>query len=263
MENLVAVEGWVLELTGQPVGLLLVCTGVAIASGFLHGSTGMAGGLLMAALLAHILDIKLVVPIVICTLVISHIARIVLYRLDTDWANVRIVLMAGTPTIILGSILFDWLPAGMIALCFAIFLAFSLPFKYWAARNNLRVGNRLLAGVGSVWGLLAGTTVGPGFFLTPFLQGTNMNRLMFAGTLAAIALPMNLVKLSVFGAVGLISSKILLLGIIFGAATIPGNYFGKYLLVRLSDVQHRYTVDVLTIIMIVNFLYIAWSHVQI
>ena len=90
-----------------------------------------------------------------------------------------------------------------------------------------------------------------------FLLGTGINRLAFVGTLASITLVMNVVKLSVFGATDLISGELLLLGVLIGVMTVPGNWMGRFILKKLQDREHRLAIDILTVLMIVNFIYLA------
>jgi uncharacterized membrane protein YfcA len=107
--------------------------------------------------------------------------------------------------------------------------------------------------------MLAGNVIGPAFFLAPFLLGTGMNRLAFVGTLASVTLVMNVLKLSVFGATDLINYELFLLGILIGVMTIPGNWVGRSILKRMQDREHRLIIDFLTVLMIVNFVYLAAS----
>ena len=137
----------------------------------------MAGGVLMAALLAHVVGIKVAVPVMTTALIFSHTSRAVIYWRDTDWSIAGRVLVFGLPTIVLGAVVFGRLDPRTIAIIFALFLISSFPIKYWARRHNIKTGPRLLAGASAVWGMLAGNVIGPGFFLAPFLLGTGIKRL--------------------------------------------------------------------------------------
>jgi uncharacterized membrane protein YfcA len=236
---------------------LLAIAASALLTGVLHGATGMAGGVVMAAILAHLFGIKVAVPVMTVALIFSHFARAVLYVRDTDWSVAGRVLLFGGPMIVVGALVFGQISPAAVAIVFAAFLTSSLPIRYWAERRQLRTGPRLLAGASLVWGMLAGNVTGPGFFLAPFLLGTGMNRLVFVGTLATITLVMNIVKLSVFGLTDLISLDLLYLGGAIGLITIPGNWMGRSLLRKMKDSDHRMAVDVMTGLMIVNFLYLA------
>jgi hypothetical protein len=41
--------------------------------------------------------------------------------------------------------------------------------------------------------------------------------------------------------------------------TIPGNLLGRTILKRMQDSDHHLAVDIMTVMMIVNFLYLAIS----
>jgi len=84
-----------------------------------------------------------------------------------------------------------------------------------------------------------------------------MNRLTFAGTLASITLVMNVLKLIVFGATDLLTYELFWLGVLIGLMTVPGNWVGRSILKRMQDSDHRLIIDFLTVMMIVNFIYLA------
>ena len=229
----------------------------AFLTGLLHGATGMAGGVVMAAILAHPVGIKTAVPAMTVALIFSHLSRALMYARESDWAIARRVLLFGCPTIIVGAVIFGHIDPRTVAIVFAAFLTASFPIKYWARRHEVRTGPKLLAGASAVWGMLAGNVIGPGFFLAPFLLGTGMNRLTFVGTLATVTLAMNVLKLAVFGATDLVDTDIFLLGVLIGLITIPGNWAGRQVLRRMRDSDHRIVIDLLTVMMIGNFIYLA------
>jgi len=211
----------------------------------------------MAGVFSHLLGIKVAVPLVTCVLIVSHFSRGVMFQKDTDWMVVRSVLMFGSPMIVFGAIIFGYLAPDLIAALFAGMLIASFPIKYWARSKNITTGPKLLAGASMVWGMLAGNVIGPGFFLAPFLQGTGMNRMTFVGTLATITLAMNLLKLAVFGATQLVNLELITLGLCVGLVTVPGNFLGKKIIEKMSDLTHLRIVDLLTVMLILNFAYLA------
>ena len=217
----------------------------------------MAGGIVMASILAHLIGIKAAVPVMTVALILSHLSRAIMYAKETDWSTAGRVLLFGVPTIVIGAIVFGWISARTVAIVFAVFLTLSFPVKYWAKTHEVRTGPKLLAGASVVWGMLAGNVIGPGFFLAPFLLGTGMNRMTFVGTLATITLVMNVVKVVVFGATSLLDVDLLVLGVGIGILTIPGNWLGRWVLKRLRDSDHRTAIDIMTVLMIINFIYLA------
>ena len=242
-----------------PLPLLAIILFASFATAVLHGAIGMAGGVIMAAILAHFIGIKTAVPVMTCALILSHLSRTIMYFRDTDWQIAKRILLFGCPMIVIGALIFSVISPRTIAIVFAVFLISSFPIKSWARRNSIETGPKLLAAASAVWGMLAGNVIGPAFFLTPFLLGTGIGRMAFVGTLATVTLVMNILKLSVFGATDLLNSQILLLGVMVGVMTIPGNWVGRSVLRRMKDSDHRIIIDVLTVMMIVNFVYLAWG----
>lgn len=247
------------ELLGNDPWLLLLIVAVAFFAGIVHGAIGMVGGLLMTGVIAHFIGIKITVPVITCALIFSHFSRGYMLRKDIDFWAVRHVLLFGLPTVVLGSVIFGYLSPRIIALVFGSVLTISLPIKYWARSHSIKTGPKLLAGAAVVWGVLAGNVIGPGFFLAPFLLGTGMNRLTFVGTLATITLVMNVIKISVFGFTDLLTPELLILGIIAGLATIPGNFLGQKILRKMSDGFHGKIVDTMTLALVANFFYLAFK----
>lgn len=244
----------ILEL-GIP--LLAAITVASLLTGILHGATGMAGGIVMASILAHLIGIKVAVPVMTVALILSHSSRAIMYAKETDWSIAGRVLLFGCPTIVIGAIVFGKISATTVAAVFAAFLTLSFPIKYWARRHKVKTGPKLLAGASTVWGMLAGNVIGPGFFLAPFLLGTGMNRLTFVGTLATVTLVMNILKTSVFSATNLLNWDLVILGVWIGLITVPGNWLGRTILKGMRDSDHRLAIDIMTIIMIGNFVYLA------
>lgn len=240
---------------GLPI--LLAIAVASFATGLLHGATGMAGGVVMAAILAHLIGIKTAVPVMTIALIFSHLSRAIMYVRETDWAVAGRVLLFGGPMIVLGAMIFSRISPTAVAIVFAAFLMCSFPIKRWARRNKIETGPKVLAGASVVWGLLAGNVIGPGFFLAPFLLGTGMNRLTFVGTLATITLVMNILKVSVFGFTDLVNLETIILGVAIGLISIPGNWVGRNVLRNMQDSDHHIIIDALTVMMIVNFIYIA------
>lgn len=246
-----------MDLLGLSPAISLLIVVVALLTGVLHGATGMAGGIVMTAILSHILGIKEAVPVMTCALIISHSSRIFLYWRETDWSICKRVLLFGSPTILLGAYIFSFLSPRVIAIIFTLFLISSLHFKYWTRKHKIDAGPKTLAIASSIWGMLAGNVVGPGFFLAPFMLATGISRLAFAGSIAVITLVMNLLKLSVFGATDLMNPRLFILGVVIGVMTIPGNWLGSHFLRSIRDRQHSIIMDVMTLMVIANFIYLA------
>ena len=56
---------------------------------------------------------------------------------------------------------------------------------------------------------------------------------------------------------GLRLRELFALGLAIGAITIPGNWTGRVLLRKMRDRDHRVIIDIMTVLMILNFVYLA------
>ena len=229
----------------------------ALVTSAIHGATGLAGGFLLAAILAPIIGVKAVVPVMSIALLISHGARTALNLRDFDRRAFLWVLVPALPGLVLVSGLYAAIPARTLALLLAAVILSSIPLRRWAARRRLRAGRGTLAGAGALYGTLSGATLGPGMILVPALLGTGMTREAFVATLAAISLMVNAIRTSVFGATGALEPALIWLGLGLGALTIPGNWIGRAGLRRMTGGGHALWVDVLTVIGALNFLWLA------
>jgi uncharacterized membrane protein YfcA len=132
------------------IQVVLLIAAAALLTSTVHGATGLAGGVLMAAVLSHVLGIKVAIPVMTCALLFSHCTRVLLYRRDIDWRTAGWVLLFGLPTVALGALIFTVLSARTVALVFALFLIASFPIKTWAQHHNIKTGRKLLALASSI-----------------------------------------------------------------------------------------------------------------
>ncbi|MEM9104299.1 MAG: sulfite exporter TauE/SafE family protein, partial [Pseudomonadota bacterium] len=212
-----------------PWVLLAVCA-IAFVSSAIHGAIGVAGGIILSAALAPIIGVAPIVPVVSVALLISHSARAMLNRADFSWPVFISVSVTAVPFIVVMALVYGRLSSTLIALVLGCVILLSIPMRHWAKSRQIRANRRTLSGAGAVYGLLAGVSVGPGILLAPFMLGYGLKKEAFVATLAGIALLTNITRVGVFGATDLLSSQYMLLGVLCGLMTIPGNWVGRTML---------------------------------
>lgn len=238
--------------------LMLVAIGLAaFVTASIHGATGIAGGFLMAAFLAPIIGVKPVLPVMSIALLISHSSRAIMNMQSIDMRAVLLVIIPALPMMILATIVYGRLDARWLAIVVGLIILASVPVRHWAKAQDLQTTPPMLASAGAGYGVLAGIAVGPGLMLVPFLMGFGLGRQAFVASLAMIALLTNLVRGASFGVLDLVDMQTITLGLFIGVITIPGNWFGKTILKRMTDSLHGRLVDVLMIIAGLNFLWLA------
>jgi len=240
-----------------PWGLSAIFFAVLVTSA-IHGATGVAGGFLMTAALAVIIGVKPVVPVMSVALLISHAARALLNVQDFDRTVFFSIVVPAVPCIVIGAAFYVWLPATAIAVLLGCVILASIPVRRWAKTRDMTTSRPALYAAGGVYGGLSGTTIGPGMLLVPFMLGYGMTKEAFVATLAGIALVTNITRVGVFGSADLLDGGYLLLGVLVGLVTIPGNWIGRAVLRRMTSERHGGIVDVLTVLGALNFFLLAW-----
>jgi len=237
---------------------IIVLIGIlALITSSIHGATGVAGGFLLSAAIAPIIGIAPIVPVMSVALLISHSSRALLNLKDFDRGAFFAVSIPAVPCIIVMALLYGKMSSSLIAVILGSVILLSIPLRRWAKSRQVKAGKKSLSMIGAVYGILSGVSVGPGLLLIPFMLGYGLSKEAFVGTIAAIALLTNVTRLSVYGFSDLLTQDTLLLGVMIGLVTIPGNFIGKYLLGKITTESHAWIVDVLTVIGALNFFWLA------
>ncbi|WP_224815950.1 sulfite exporter TauE/SafE family protein [Hasllibacter sp. MH4015] len=229
----------------------------AFVTSIIHGGTGIGGGFLMAIVLAPLIGVVATVPVLAVALTISGVARVFFNRDALHWGAYRLVMITTIPGVILAALIYSNLNATAIAIILGTTILASVPVRHWAARRQIEAGPRALMGAGAVYGVASGASIGAGMLLIPFLTGHGLNRREFVGTLAAIALTMNITRTSVYGGTDMLGDGWFALGVLCGLATIPGNWVGQKVLRGMGEGWHKVAIDVLTVFGGLNFFRIA------
>ena len=236
---------------------LLAVAVIALVTSAIHGATGVAGGFLLTAALAPIVGVTPIVPLVSVSLLISHASRILLNWRDFNRSAFLSISMTAVPCIIIMASLYGRMSSSLIALVLGSVILFSIPVRRWAASRQIKTSRKTLSGVGAVYGSLSGVSIGPGMLLVPFMLGYGLRKEEFVATLAAIALLSNITRVTVFGTTDLLTSQYVLMGLLCGVMTIPGNWIGRTMLRRMTSKRHSWLVDVLTVIGALNFFWLS------
>jgi len=195
------------------------------------------------------------VPVVSLAMIISNSNRILLFRNQIDWKAYRAIMITGLPGIIVGAVIYLYLPIKAIAIVMGCFLLISIPLRRVFKKRNYNVGYRGLSIVAIVYGVISGTVFGGGMILGPFLLGAGIVGQGLVGIVAALGLTLNITKTIVFGAGSLLDQEMISLGIVVGLCTIPGGMLGKWI-VKNTDIEvHTVIVETLMFIGGCYFLY--------
>jgi len=207
-------------LLGQLDVLTLILVAIAaFATALFHSVAGFAGALLLSVCLAPLIGVRAVVPVVALAMIISNSNRILLFRNQIDWKAYRAIMITGLPGIVVGAVIYLYLPVKAIAMVMGCFLLISIPLRRIFKKRNYKVGYRGLSAVAVVYGVISGTVFGGGMILGPFLL--------------------------VFGVGELLNREMVSLGILVGVFTIPGGLLGKWIVKNTDIGVHTVIVETL------------------
>jgi uncharacterized membrane protein YfcA len=249
-ESIINDIGWL------PFTILLLA---AFVTSMVHGATGIAGGFLLTIVATPILGLKLVVPVISITLLISHGSRALFNVRQFDLKTYFAVAIPAIPCIIITALLYGRLSGPAIAIILGTVVLASVPLRRWATARKIKTSKTGLHVAGGVYGAISGMSIGPGMLLMPVLLGTGMSKQAFVATLAVIALTTNLVRIGVYGASDLLNGPHVVLAILVGLATIPGAWVGRAVLRRMTDERHTRIVELLVITGGLYFYWIAFN----
>ena len=236
--------------------LILIVVGALITS-LIHGATGVAGGMLMAAVLATVIGVKPVVPVMSVAMLISHSSRALINSRSFDRSVFLLVSAVSLPALLLVSSYYGQMSSSWIAVLLGTLLVLSVPLRHWGAKRQQYTTKGGLASAAVLYGGLSGAAVGPGMVLSPFMLSYGMKREAFVATMAVIALTTNVFRVGVYGSTAQLNNGYLVLGVFIGLLTIPGNWVGRSALRSMSNQSHGRLVDVITVLAALNFFYLA------
>ena len=243
------------------IEIIVIALGALVTS-YIHGATGLAGGILLAALLAPIVGVTALVPIMSVTLLISHLSRAWFNKRDFHRTAYLLVVLPAVPALIVSTNIYASLTAAWISGILGTVFLISIPYRHWAARKQIKTRKSVLAAAGFMHGALTGVSIGPGMLLVPLMFGYGLTKEAFVATFAAIALTVNIARVGSFGAIGQLPWDFLLVGFLTGLLTIPGNLLGRMSLRRMNTSRHGLWVDVLTLIAGLNFLWMTVREIM-
>lgn len=242
----------------DPLTIAYVALG-AYFSALFHSVAGFAGGLILSILLAPVIGVKAVVPVMAMSLLISHISRAWAFRAGFRWPVYRDIMLTAFPGIIFGAAIYASLPVAAVAALLGCFLIAMIPLRRFMSSRQVVVGRRSLLGVGVPFGVLSGSTIGAGLILAPFMLGAGLAGEALLGTMAAVALTVNVTKTVVFGTANVLDLPLAVMGILIGLCTIPGNLTGRWVVRNTPIRVHILVVEGVVLVGAGYFLYAAYT----
>jgi uncharacterized membrane protein YfcA len=221
---------------------------LAIVSAIAGGVAGYGTGALMPLILVPIVGAAPVVPIIAITAMFTNTARVAVFRRALDPRRALIALIAALPTCVLGAWLYTLLTGRGAAFVIGSSLIATVPLRRLLKRHGHKLGERGYVVAAAAWGIVVGGTTGAGVILLSILMAVGLEGAAVIATDAAVSLGMGVVKISVFGVAGVLTSKVLVIALLIGLVAFPSTFLAKLIVERLPVHLHTVLLDAVVII---------------
>lgn len=228
-------------------GQFVLLGGIAFMGAILGGISSFGAGLIVTPFLMPVVGVKAVVPVMSIAMTLGNLSRVWVYRHQIDRTIVLRIMIPALPCVILGTLLYSYLPQSLLALLIGLFLLASIPLRRHLARRAVVPTPGAVIGVSGVFGLVSGALPGGGVVLMPLLLGLGLARGAIVGTDALIGMAVNVTKTAMFGKLDLMTPELFLAGLLIGLCMVPGAYGARWLIERMHVKMHTVLVELLVI----------------
>jgi len=226
---------------------LALIVGLAIVSGIAGGVAGYGTGALMPLVLVPLVGAKPVVPIIAISAMFTNTARVVAFRRRLDPRRALIALVCALPTCALGAWLYTLLSGRGAALVIGATLISTVPLRRILKRHGHRLSDKGFAAGAVAWGIVVGGTTGAGVILLSLLMATGLEGAAVIATDALVSVFMGVIKLSVFGIAGVITSVVLVIGLLIGVIGFCSTFIARAIVDRIPVNVHTAILDAVVI----------------
>ena len=227
---------------------LVLIVALAAFSAITGGVAGYGTGALMPLILVPMVGAAPVVPIIAISAMFTNSARVVAFRRFLDPRRAVIGLVCALPTCVLGAWLYTLLTGRGAAVVIGSSLIATVPLRRLLKRRGHRLGETGYAAAAAGWGIVVGGTTGAGVILLSLLMATGLEGAAVIATDATVSIGMGIVKLSVFGAAGVLTDKVIVIALLIGAVAFPCTFLAKLIVERLPVHVHTALLDAVVIV---------------
>ena len=240
---------------------LVLVAGMALVASVVGGMAGYGTGALMPLVLVPLIGAEPVVPIIAISAIFSNLSRATAYRRYADRRRALIVILASAITTALGAYGYTMLTSAGASMVIGTMLILSVPLRRFASRRELRIGETGLGFSAVVYGVVVGGTAGSGVILLSLLMASGLEGAAVIATDAVISLSTGIIKISVFGLAGVVTTQVIAFAVLIGAVALPGAFFARSFVERMPVHIHTAILDAAVIIGGVVMMSAALRHV--
>lgn len=222
---------------------LMLVAGVALFASLIGGLAGYGSGALMPLVLVPLVGAGPVVPIIAISAIFANLSRSTAYFRHVDRRRALIVAACAALTTALGAYGYTRLTNAGAALVIGTMLILSVPLRRMLRRRAVRIGDTGLAAGAVGYGVVVGGTSGSGVILLSLLMAAGLEGAAVIGTDAVISVVTSVIKISVFGLAGVVTTQVLAFALLIGAIGVPGAFLARAFVERMPVHIHGAILD--------------------
>ena len=235
-------------LPDESLAELAMIVVLAAFSAVTGGVAGYGTGALMPLVLVPMVSAAPVVPIIAISALFTNSARVLAFRRLLDPRRALIAVICALPTCVLGAWLYTLLSGRGAALVIGSSLITTVPLRRLLKRRGHRLGEKGFAAAAAGWGVVVGGTTGAGVILLSLLMATGLEGAAVIATDAAVSIGMGIVKVSVFGAAGVLTPTVIVIALLIGAIAFPCTFLAKLIVARMPVHVHTALLDAVVVV---------------
>ena len=216
--------------------LKIIAVLVAATIGFtITGVAGFGGGLVVLPVLVWVFGIKEAIPIIGISQVFGSASRAWLHHRAIDWKVVQYFAVGSIPMSVLGSLVFISINTETIVRILGVTMLTLVVYTRLPIGRNFKINVRAFVPIGGTAGFGSAFLGIPGPMVSLFYLQYGLIAGTYIGTSAIGLGVIQIPKLIIFGTDGLLTTRVIVLGIVLGLIGVFGAYMGKTILNRVPE----------------------------
>ena len=220
---------------------------LAVGAGALGAVVGTGSSLALLPVLVVLYGPREAVPMMGIAAVLGNLSRVALWWRVIRWRPVVAYAVPGAPAAALGAHALLTISPRIVDGFLGVFFLVMIPVRRVAVARQWRVRLWQLGIAGAVVGFLTGLVLSTGPLSVPIFTGFGLGGGAFLGTEAASALVLYTVKLIAFGHFGVLTTDLVVRGVVIGAALVIGPLLTRRLVQRMPPHAYALLIDLVLV----------------
>jgi uncharacterized membrane protein YfcA len=195
---------------------------------------GFGGGVVLLPVFAAMFGLRVAVPVLTLTQLVSNGSRVALNRSEIDHRLVGWFALGGVPCAVGAGLLFATAPLAALERLLGVLLVAMVLWRRLQPHPP-RLSPPAFVAVGAASGLGSGLVGSVGPLTATFFLARGLVKEAYIGTEAASAVVLHTAKLVAYGVGALLSASVLVLGLLLAPATMLGAWVGRHVVRRINE----------------------------